>query len=573
MLLGGDASAPVHEYGVRVEGAYINGMLNLENCEISFSMSLKKCRFNMQLIMQDAIVKGVVELSGSHLEKLLTAERMKCKGSLCLNNNFIANEEIKLTGAEIEQSVYCDGGKFLSQSGMSLVVDNAKIKGQVALGNGFKAIGQVRFVGSQLSSLNCGGGIFKTNNGNSIVLDRSVINGNVNFTKGFMSIGKVKLIGAEINGDLNCSDGIFQSVVSEDTALVADRALINGSIIFSGDFKFSGQVSLMGAHIKKYLVCTNGEFEPRRGFGLILQSSIVRGPWQIHGLKKPVHIDAMFMEAHILEDEIECWAKNSVFNGFTYTAFGGVALTNAINRIKWINKQTPEHLGLGEIPGFKPQPWRQLQKVLREMGHKEDARQVGMAYEQQLFKADLIGPSKADAVCCSQKINRWAMRFMHGTFGLLAGHGYRPMRILWSMLSVWLVCGLFYACLARPPLNAVGPTVPAVFQHTRYGQCTKEFEGNWLLCNDLPAEYTTFSPWAYSLDILLPIVDLGQEKDWGPVITTPSPGVWTDLLFNWSPGHWVRLLNWFEILYGWLATSLLVAIVSGLSRRSDSESQ
>ena len=32
-----------------------------------------------------------------------------------------------------------------------------------------------------------------------------------------------------------------------------------------------------------------------------------------------------------------------------------------------------------------------------------------------------------------------------------------------------------------------------------------------MLCKSLPAEYTTFSPLAYSLDILLPLVDLGQK--------------------------------------------------------------
>ena len=38
-----------------------------------------------------------------------------------------------------------------------------------------------------------------------------------------------------------------------------------------------------------------------------------------------------------------------------------------------------------------------------------------------------------------------------------------------------------------------------------------------------------------------------------------------------SPPHWVRLLNWFQILYGWVASPLFVAIVSGMSRRSDME--
>ena len=91
-----------------------------------------------------------------------------------------------------------------------------------------------------------------------------------------------------------------------------------------------------------------------------------------------------------------------------------------------------------------------------------------------------------------------------------------------------------------------------------------------MLCKSLPAEYTTFSPLAYSLDILLPLVDLGQEKHWGPLIPTPERHFVVEL-FSFSPAHGVRLLNWFEILYGWIASLLFVAIVSGISRRSETE--
>ena len=91
-----------------------------------------------------------------------------------------------------------------------------------------------------------------------------------------------------------------------------------------------------------------------------------------------------------------------------------------------------------------------------------------------------------------------------------------------------------------------------------------------MLCKSLPAEYTTFSPLAYSLDILLPLVDLGQEKHWGTLIPTPERHFVVEL-FSFSPAHWVRLLNWFEILYGWIASLLFVAIVSGISRRSETE--
>ena len=73
-------------------------------------------------------------------------------------------------------------------------------------------------------------------------------------------------------------------------------------------------------------------------------------------------------------------------------------------------------------------------------------------------------------------------------------------------------CALVYWWLALPPYNALGPTAPLVFQNAAYAACTEENKGNWMLCKSLPAEYTTFSPLAYSLDILLPLVDLGQKN-------------------------------------------------------------
>ena len=211
-------------------------------------------------------------------------------------------------------------------------------------------------------------------------------------------------------------------------------------------------------------------------------------------------------------------------------------------------------------------------KVLREMGHDADAREVGVAYEDQLREADRIGQitDARQAKNIFPVLRRQCSRGLHWLFGFLAGYGYRPIRLFMSLVGVWLFCALVYWWLALPPYNALGPTAPLVFQNAAYAACTEENKGNWMLCKSLPAEYTTFSPLAYSLDILLPLVDLGQEKHWGPLIPTPERHFVVEL-FSFSPAHWVRWLNWFEILYGWIASLLFVAIVSGISRRSETE--
>ena len=86
-------------------------------------------------------------------------------------------------------------------------------------------------------------------------------------------------------------------------------------------------------------------------------------------------------------------------------------------------------------------------------------------------------------------------------------------------------------------------------------------ERYWPQCAGLPSEYTTFNPLVYSLDLILPLVDLGQEEAWAPAAT------YTDVTGTVRPlwgGMAIRLLMWFEILFGWFASLMFVAIVSRL---------
>lgn len=66
-------------------------------------------------------------------------------------------------------------------------------------------------------------------------------------------------------------------------------------------------------------------------------------------------------------------------------------------------------------------------------------------------------------------------------------------------------------------------------------------------------EYPSFSPFLYSLDVFLPLVDLSQEKSWSPVT---SAGTFTVI---WS----VVVI---QIIFGWLFSGLLIAYVSGVVR-------
>ena len=527
LLLGGDDNNPVHEQGVRLHGAWIEGELDLQSCRVPHGMELGKCKFDQQIVARDAHIAGAFVLSGSHLQQGLRADRLQCDASVFLRNNFQSFAAVRLLGAQIGGQLNCSGGQFEPKEGDALSADE----------------------------------------GAAIFADGVVVKGNVVLSNQFKAKGTVRLLGAQIDGQLNCSGGQFEP--KEGYALVANQAIVKGDVALNKSFKATNTVLFLGIQIGSSLDCSGGQFSAE----INLQTAVITSRLILRDMATPVCIDATFAQIGELVDDPKMWAKGSILDGLVYRSISGTVPIDAAQRIDWLKQQSDKHLGEGDLKQrFRPQPWKQLQKVLREMGHDADARRVGVAFEDQLRKADRIGQitdtSKAQKII--PVVSRQCLRGLHWLFGKLAGYGYHPTRLFMSMVAVWLFCAVAYWWLALPPHNALGPTDPLVFQNPAYAACTSACMGNWFLCPPLPAEYTTFSPLAYSLDLLLPLVDLGQEKNWGPLVPTPERHFCVEL-FSFSPAHWVRLLNWFEVLYGWVASLLFVAIVSGMSRRSETE--
>jgi len=521
LLLGGDEGAPVHEKGVQLTGASIEGDLDLTNCIVPHGITLFACKFHGAFILNHAHITGLLTLDGSHLLQGLGANGSRCDGGVFLRYGFHSYGVVQFMKARIRTDLDCSGGQFEPKKGYALMADGIFVKGVVHLNEGFKATGEVSFIGAQIgASLVCSDGQFASQSEYALSADRAVIKGDVVLKSKFEATGTVTLIGAHIGGNLSCAGGMFASKSGD--ALRADGIVVKGSVFLKSQFTATGSVSLIGALVEGDLSCID---TVRIDGVLDLEGATIKGKLLLRSVGSPVRIDANGLEIRHLEADGSSWAKGSILNGFVYKSLGGEAFTNATASIRWLKLQRDQDLGEDDAKrSFRPQPWKQLQKVLREMGHDADAREVGVAYEDQLRKANRIGQitDVKDVNLWRPFLQRKSLRIFHWLFGFLAGYGYHPLRLFMSLVGVWLFCGVIYWWLAYAPHSAIGPTDPLVFQNTVYSACAKENYGNWMLCEQLPAEYTTFSPLAYSLDILLPLVDLGQEKRWGPLTPTPE---------------------------------------------------
>jgi hypothetical protein len=535
LALGGDENAPVHEKGIQLQGAWLDGKLDLDGTTLPSGLLLVNCYFSATPLLHDCRIQGSVNLIGCHVDGLI-ADGMVCSGSVFLSNGFTSSGTVRLLNAQIGGNLDCSAAAFDGMGGYALGCDRAVIKGGVFLSDGFTASGTVRLRGAQIAgSLECDGATLDGKNGDALLCDRASIKGNVFLRDGFTAVGTVRLSGTQIDGNLECIDARFNGKSGD--ALVAESMSVTGSFFFRNLAYPVKGVSLASARVGR------------------------------------------------LVDDADSWAGNLVMDGFVYDRLADDVLPNARDRLEWLSKQHISHTGLNsEGANFRPQPWHQLQKVLREMGYAEDARQVAIAFEDQLRLAGLIGQTAKHENMLWAFFYRNTCRGFHSLFGWLTGYGYRPLRLFVAMLGVWLFCAAFYWCAALD--GEFAPSNPLVFQNFDNAVCIpSESEeakaelaklaseqsppvkgaGNWYLCEKLRKEYPGFSPLAYSLDVILPLVDLQQERNWTPMMPAPKNS-WYEELFSFRQ-HITRLLLWFEILFGWAASLLLIFVVTGLTKR------
>ncbi len=570
LALGGDDQAPVHEKGLQVRGAWISGMLDLSYAEIAGALVLTECHFKEMPELLDTSIKGLFSLAGSAVPGLL-ADRLICSSSVFLRQGLTSSGEIRLVGAKIGGNLDCTRGEFENQNGTALNADRITVGGDVFMRHKFRAEGTVRLPDAKIGgNLQCTDGNFAKPDGMALVADRATVAGSVFMDGTFEAKGEVRLLGAKIGGNLGCTSGTFAN--PNKFALNADRITVGGGVFMSGAFQVKGEVRLLGAKIGGSLACRGGRFGSENSPAINGEGMSVSGAFIFDGVKivgGAVNVSG----AHVaqLVDDLKSWPQNSVLDGFVYGSFAGDAPTAAKDRLAWLTKQSPKHSGAAKNPReFRPQPWIQLRKVLRERGHLEDARRVAIAFEKRRYQCGVVGeiakPETPAKVILSlrQEVRSRMERAFHWLYGALIGYGYRPTRLLGILVLVWLFCTVLFDIGAHS--RVFGPTDLAIAQNPAYDQCNPEKtpRANWTRCKTMPRAYPAFYPPIYALDVLLPIAKLGQQDRWAPL--APSGAHATDIwLLAWA----TQFAVWLEIAFGWIAGLLLVATISGLAKRNE----
>lgn len=562
---------------VSISGATIGGQMVCTNGNFfnhkSTSLNADDVKIGGSVYLNDTFLsKGRVSFSGASIGGQLYCDRgrflnyarvsldlggSQIRGSASLSNEFISVGEVIINGATVDGQVNLTGGRFINKNSSAIDADSLKVSRDLFMGKGFQARGEVSLIGASINGrMICGGGVFRNPGSDTINAQNIKINGDLFLSRGFLSEGRVYFAGAKIGGQISCSKGVFKNKNGVSLGL---QSIVLGEGLFIGNgFVAEGRVDLSGSVINGQLNCNGGQFESEKGSAFSALRMVVKRSFMWKNVNV-VNGGVVLASSCVgdLVDDFKSWnfKGNLILDGFIYERI--IASSLDINkRLEWLKK--------GSIfrGNFYPQPYVHFSKVMREMGHDQDSKDA-LVEKSKLFylqrrKNILVTPNGDISVAFRSTYSKvlFLINLIYDySLRIVVGYGYKPGRSFWS-LAVLLTLSAFIASSAWKT-GALVPNSDVIIVSSGW-QEVKNFthaSQMWSRPGGEGADWETFNAYAWAIDVVVPIVELGQVDAWAPSATRSFWG-WVAW---WS--RWV-----FSIL-GWIVAALTASAITGVIRR------
>jgi hypothetical protein len=526
---------PVHSKGVRLRGARISGQLDLESATVRCPLLLEDCYLDgPESVVLDYATVHLIVLSRCRVVGGLTADLLIVTKGLDLGGSAFEGV-VRLLGAEITGQLSFRGAKLTGTDveGNALVGDGMKVGSNVLLDQGFSAAGAVRLPNAAITGpLFCSGAKLAGSDdyGNALVGDLMRVSGSVFLDKGFSAAGAVRLPEIDLTGSLTCRSAKLTGTDVAGNALVGDLMRVSGSVFLDKEFTAAGAVSVPGAAIGGSLSLDGAELAKPiavQASGVRIGGQLAWAPrWPVQGL-----VDLERAAVHRLDDDWSLpdahWppAGQLRLAGFTYDGLRGEHQASWRQRLDWIRRSHTTATATTPT-AFAAQPYEQLAQVYRQAGQETEARQVAIARRSDL--------RRYGSLARTQKLGNWVL-------DKTIRHGYQPLRAVGLLVALYAVVLLVfwgaqhYDSVIVPAKDTKAITPVPTAQH----------------CS--PA-YPCFYPAGYAIDVVVPIVNLGQAEHWRP----DGHAAWGSVYLG---------VEWVATGFGWAFTTLAVAGYTGLVRK------
>jgi len=494
-LRGATLGSGADEIVLAGDGLIVEGPLE---CNAGFS-----ARGMVQL--RNAVIGGRLDLSESTLHNpgsmAVRASNLRVDGAIDATG-LQAEGEVRLIDARISGWMNLSGAWLRAPGGRALSAGGMSVDGGLWGKEGLRAEGEVRLIGTRIGgNLNLLGATLANPGGIALNLDRSTltdvdatgltVNGGTVSFAGAQTSGQIGLMGARldpgtgrdalygdgasIGGHLlmnrlratgpvslrTCKIGTRVWLIKAelrspgDTALRLSRSEV-GADIFCGDSTVFGTVKLTGARVGSY-ARFNGVRLAELGGVAFDAKSLRAATLELHPAE-PIEglVDLRQAKVDQYVDDPSIWPEQLALDGFSYGSLE--PHLPARDRLRWLDRDPQDH---------QSQQYEQLAAAYNTLGQSANARTVLYAKERR------------------ERAGRSVLGRVWGVLqDATVAYGYRPWRAVLWLLALLAAGSITFALAPPPPLIA--------------GQAPH------------------FNPVIYTLDLLLPVVDLGQKHAFNP---------------------------------------------------------
>ncbi|MFF4361196.1 membrane-associated oxidoreductase [Streptomyces sp. NPDC001604] len=406
--------------------------------------------------VQDALVFRGATISGP--EGYLQMPEITVGGGLSLGHGFSCTGMVNLCGASIGASVDLSDttltGPGTGPGRYALHLGCAQIGGDIQADGGFVVHGPATLADTSIrGSVVLKGAHLNFPSGTALMAGRIHIGGDLDCRHGLTVHGTINLADARIGGSVQFDAAELTAPDSSRTVLRANGIDVGGVVNLRDGFIAHGRIRLSSATIRSALSFNDALLDTAVDEEALICRGTTAAVLLLRLREAPLGIvDLSSTRVDLLQDEPAAWPAYLTMEGTVYDNLRpGLSATE---RLPWLRR---------DPQGFTPQPYEQLASVYQRHGRDADARTVLVA-KQRSMRSTLALPARM-----------WSL-----VQDATVGYGYRPLRAVWLLLC----------------LLALGSTLFSIWHPTPVGG----------------GPYPRFQPVIYTLDLLLPLVDLSQER-------------------------------------------------------------
>ncbi|MET0236756.1 MAG: hypothetical protein ABW224_19050 [Kibdelosporangium sp.] len=467
-----------------------------------------------------ARIGGDARFTGAELASPLDCDRIRVEGNIALDSGFTAPTQVRLMDARVGGYLRLSGATLGSPAAtaesergpVALFADGIELGGDLNARSGviagapdvrpLIAYGQVRLPGARIDGSASLSGARLHGPGLDVLFADRLQVGETFFLEGVRATGSIRLQDTRIGASLNVTGSTFteprrRANGSRKPSLDLQFASIGHNLLCSVDVTATGGVSARLAEVRHTVhlsKATIGDGRPDSiafdGYGLVAHHLVMRFP------PDAVPQGAVRLgnaRVRLLSDGPGVWAaKGGVdIDDFVYESVDTNDGVTVKDRLRWLRAVQPD---------FAPGPYDQLVTVYRDAGEEQLAEQVLME-KQRRRHAEQRLPGRIWGVVQEKTV----------------GYGYRPWLAAVWLAVFWLLGTLWFTFHVMSKLD-----------------------------ND---QNPVWSPPLLAMDLLLPIIDLGQDKMWRMT----------------GASHWISDVL---IAAGWILATTVAAGATRLLKRS-----